>query len=44
METYEYMYDNYYSYENFIVTTLSRKKDSMSYVRYLYFVLYDYIT
>ena len=23
---------------------LSRKKDSMSYVRYLYFVLYDYIT
>lgn len=55
MEIYEYMYDNYYSYDNFIVITiivmttllsllLSKKKDSISYVRHLHFVLYDYIT
>ena len=44
MEIYEYMYDNYYSYDNFIVLLLSKKKDSISYVRHLHFVLYDYIT
>lgn len=44
MEIYEYMYDNYYSYDNFIVTTFIEKKDSISYVRHLHFVLYDYIT
>lgn len=28
METYEYMYDNYYSYENFILTTFIEKERS----------------
>ena len=26
MEIYEYMYDNYYSYDNFIVTTFIEKE------------------
>lgn len=26
MEIYEYMYDNYYSYDNFIVTTFLGKR------------------